>query len=52
MSHDAESWADLAEFWAKGGEIPKDFKTSEYYDHRVTDAKQKSSDRLGSDSEK
>ena len=29
MSHDAESWAELAEFWAKGGEIPKDFKLVE-----------------------
>lgn len=35
MSHDAESWADLANMWADV------MRRAPTYDHRVTDAKQK-----------
>ena len=55
---DPEHCADMAEFWARGGEIPKSHRILEIYDHRVTDVansknlRKVPSDGLGVESEK
>jgi len=39
MSHDAENWCELADFWAR--EMGRGNQPSRNYDHRVTDAPRK-----------